>query len=472
MLTSFHKRKKNEPLYVSLYKHLKKMIVDLQFIENEKLPSKRKLAQELKISPLTVESAYQQLIAEGYVYSIEKSGYYVAKQIELLQSDKREKKESKRYNRENEKHYQYEFRTNVVDTSLFPNDTWAKLSREVLSEKHHEMLNVTHPQGMRPLRKEIARFLELYRGVVVNEEQIVIGSGTASLLSMIIELLGRDKHYAIENPGYSKLYRLFKGSDVRLALIDVDEQGLNVNELSRSKAEIVHITPSHQFPTGAVMPIQRRTELLNWANGSIKRYIIEDDYDNEFRFQGKPIPALQGFDENDKVIYLNTFTKTLAPSFRMSYMVLPYGLLKKYYEISSYHGGTVPNFEQYIMCKFINKGYFERHINRMRNQYRQKNEKMIKLFAEIDFIALKSYETGLHFLLELTCSMSEEEIIFQLRAKDIWITGLSYYYHGTKKHTKPTLLVGYSGILMNKVEDSTIKLIDALKDIIKSADFA
>lgn len=455
-------QKKSEPIYVSLYRHIKKMIEENKYIEGQKLPSKRKLAEQLKISPLTVEASYQQLIAEGYVYAIEKKGYYISHKIELVETFKK-KSIYKPEEVKPEKVYRYQFKTNVVDTSLFPNHTWAKLSREVLSENHHEMLNITHPQGVLMLRKEIAKFLELYRGMTVDENQIIIGSGSSSLISLLIELLGRNKHYAIENPGYSKNYDLYQGNDVKLSLIPLDESGIKINDLISSHAEIVHITPSHQFPMGVVMPIQRRIELLNWSNRLVGRYIIEDDYDSEFRFQGKPIPALQGFYENDHVIYMNTFAKTLAPSFRMSYMVLPKTLLSRYHKIASYHGCTVPNFEQFIMYKFMHGGYFERHINRMRNQYRQKLELILKLTANYSYIKLKGYEAGLHFLMEIDTNDSEELIIKKLENQDILVTGLSVYNRDMNmKYEKPTLVLGYSGIKLDEIEESMMALINVL----------
>ncbi|MBU1094134.1 MAG: PLP-dependent aminotransferase family protein [Firmicutes bacterium] len=463
MFDTFNKDSKKDTLYVSLYKHIKKMIKENKYQEGQKLPSKRRLAEDLHISPLTVEAAYQQLIAEGYVYAIEKKGYYVDEQIELVESHKKNIKFKSQNDAEVVPEYQYAFRTNVVDTSLFPNTTWARLSREVLSENHHEMLNVTHPQGVLMLRKEIAKYLELYRGMNVSEEQIIIGSGSSSLISILIELLGRDKHYAIENPGYSKNYALYKGNDVRLSLISLDDSGIKIDDLIQSNAEIVHITPSHQFPMGIVMPIQRRIELLNWSNRFIGRYIIEDDYDSEFRFQGKPIPALQGFYENDQVIYMNTFARTLAPSFRMSYMVLPLKLLPRYHQIMTYHGCTVPNSEQYIMYKFMHGGFFERHINRMRNQYRQKIELILKMVENYPNVRLKGYDAGLHFLMEIETNDTEASLIEKVAQHHIYVTGLSSYDHKIhSSHSNPTLVIGYSGIKKEEIEQSISALFQSI----------
>jgi GntR family transcriptional regulator / MocR family aminotransferase len=295
-------------IYMKLYEQFKTMINENKYQEHDKLPSKRKLAASLKISPLTVQAAYEQLMAEGYVYAVEKSGYYVSKKVEVIKQLAPNKKP---FLEEVNKPfvYDYEFKTNIVDTKLFPSATWAKLTREVLAENHHETLNVTDPQGILKLREEITRYIEVYRGIHVDPNQIVIGSGGSQLMHIILDLLGRKQHYAIENPNYLKIYYIFKASEVKLSLIPLDQFGLIVDHLNFNNANIVHVTPSHQFPTGIVMPIQRRNELLNWANQKEDRYIIEDDYDSEFRYQGSPIPALQSLDSNDKVIYINTFTK-------------------------------------------------------------------------------------------------------------------------------------------------------------------
>ncbi|PKK99086.1 MAG: GntR family transcriptional regulator [Tenericutes bacterium HGW-Tenericutes-2] len=454
--------KGKKPIYVELYEQFKKMIVEGKYEENQKLPSKRKLSADLKISPLTVEAAYQQLIAEGYVYAIEKSGYFVSKRVEVILGSKESTINLEKKEVEEKPKYLYEFNTNVVDTSLFPNATWAKLSREVLSENHHEMLNITNPEGMVELRREIARYLDLYRGMQVDPVQIIIGSGSSSLIGLLVEIIGRKSHYAMENPGYSKIYHLFRGNDVHLSLIDLDEMGIDINHLISSNANIVHITPSHQFPTGIVMPIQRRNELLNWANEKDNRFIIEDDYDSEFRFQGKPIPALQGLDYNEKVIYMNTFTKTLAPSFRMGYMVLPRKLLTIYNQIKGYHGCTVPNFEQYIMYKFMKGGYFERHVNRMKNYYRQKIELIMKIVEKYPKIRMKGYESGLHFLMEIDSKLSEGDMIQIAMNNKIRVSGLSNYIQGDSTILNKSLVIGYSGIELEKLNHAMNLLIQSV----------
>lgn len=450
-------------IYMKLYEQFKTMINENKYLEHDKLPSKRKLAASLKISPLTVQAAYEQLVAEGYVYAIEKSGYYVSKKVDVIQQITPKKKISFE---ESEKPfiYEYEFKTNIIDTNLFPSATWAKLTREVLAENHHETLNVIDPQGILKLREEITRYIEVYRGIHVDPNQIVMGSGGSQLMHIILDLLGRKQHYAIENPNYLKIYHIFKASEVKLSLISLDQSGLIVDQLSSSQANIVHVTPSHQFPTGVVMPIQRRNELLNWANQKEDRYIIEDDYDSEFRYQGSPIPALQSLDSNDKVIYINTFTKTLAPSFRMAYMVLPKKLLSKYQLLSTYQGCTVPNIEQWIMYRFMHGGFFERHINRMRNHYKKKLDIISEVISNYKDVFMIGEEAGLHFLLEIRRDIDEKVLIEQARQMKIEVTGIHHYNQlvNQKISNYPTLVIGYAGIPIEDIRFVMERLLSSM----------
>jgi len=443
-------------LYVDIYEQFKRLILEKKYEENQKLPSKRKLAASLKVSPLTVEAAYQQLIAEGYVYAIEKKGYFVSKQVDLKLTNAQFNFES--ISKKVQDPYLYSFETNVVDTTLFPNATWAKLSREVISENHHEMLNITAPQGLEELRIEIAKYLEIYRGMHVTPDRIVIGSGSTSMISMIIELLGRHQKYAIEKPGFHKIEQLFLANNTHIDYIPIDEQGLSVETLKNRNIHAVHVTPSHHYPLGIVMPISRRIELLNWATQK-KAYIIEDDYDSEFRFQGKPIPALHGLDQNDRVIYMNTFTKSLAPSFRMSYMVLPQHLMHKYHQMSSYHGCTVPTFEQYVLYKFMHRGYFERHINRMRNHYREKLEVIRDLIYPHPWIKLHGDDAGLHFMMEI--NTQDHLLTLKKRLEQAKIHATVIEDQNVFSH--PCIIIGYSGIEMKMIEPSFSALIEAIK---------
>lgn len=461
MLTCYLNRQSKTPIYVQLYQFIRGEIEKGTLLTEEKLPSKRKLATHLEISQITVDAAYQQLIAEGYLRSVPKSGFYVEPYEQGYNFKIKSSKEDLIVDLEKEK-YQFDFRTNVVDTDLFPNTTWAKLAREVLSENNYEMVNVTNPQGLYELRKQIAKYLYNFRGINANPEQIIIGGGSDSLISLIILLLGRNSVYALENPGYNKVYQTLQNNDVPTIPISLDECGLKVSELDKTKANIVHVTPSHQFPTGVIMPIRRRLELLSWANKCSNRYILEDDYDSEFRYNGQPIPALQGLDKANKVIYLNTFTKSIAPSLRISYLVLPINLLNKYKKNPYFYTCSVPNFDQYILSKFMQGGYFERHINRMRNVYKEKLKLLITQIQNTsleDKIKIYAHDAGLHFMMNINNGMTEQKLVNSAKKQGVRIYGLSEYYH-VKNYNIPlsTVVIGYSSLSHEEIIEAINRL--------------
>lgn len=452
-------------LYEEVYKHLRNLIEKDILNENEKMPSKRRLATNFNISPITVEKAYAQLIDEGYVYAIEKKGYFVSKKIELFKPTFSIKQDT--FKTFEKTSYRYDFSTGKVDTTYFPHKTWAKLAREVLSEQHHQMLNEIDPMGLFELREEIAKHIEIYRGIDIDPNQIFIGSSSTQLLNLLIEILGRQKVYGIEDPTYPKIYHLFKSLEIKTHLIDVDEMGLNVDELNQTNTDVIHVVPSHQYPTGVMMTIQRRKALLNWVYQSKERYIIEDDYDSEFKYQGKPAEALKGLDQQDKVIYMNTFSKSLAPSFRVAYLVLPKHLLSMLMKISNYHRCTVPNFEQYILYKFMYTGSFSRHLHRMMKVYRQKIDLVLNLTKNYDYVDLKHYEAGLHFILSFESKKDESKFLNECRLNDIYVQSIQSFRHKEVSHKrKIDLVMGYSGLSLQDLEKGYIKLLDIIKNYV------
>ncbi|HBL84993.1 MAG: GntR family transcriptional regulator [Clostridiales bacterium GWF2_38_85] len=455
------------PMYEQLYRFIRVEIENGRLHSDEKMPSKRKLAIHLKISTITVETAYAQLVAEGYLRAVQKSGYFVQSyESNLLNVEPFIPETPVIYNESQEK-YDYDFKTNVVGTNLFPFTTWAKLAREVLSESRNELLNITHPQGSFLLRKEIADYLYNFRGVKANTEQIVVGAGSEYLMGLIIQLLGRKNIYAVENPGYSKIYKIFQSNDVTTVPVSLDEQGLSVNKLRKTKANVVHVTPSHQFPLGIIMPISRRISLLNWASESSDRYILEDDYDSEFRFAGHPIPALQGLDFLGKVIYINAFTKSLAPSLRISYIVLPPQLLEVYQKRFMFYSCTVPNFEQYILSKFMCKGYFERHLNRMRNAYKERRDLFINAISRsnlADSIDIIGQDAGLHLLMQIKNGLNETQLVNRAKDASVRVYGLSEYYNSViQNFPKSTVVIGYSGLQPSQIDEAVKRLEKAWK---------
>ena len=474
MLTYTFEGRGKKTYYQYLYERIRDDILSGQLAAGTKLPSKRSFAKHLGLSVMTIESAYAQLMVEGYITSVEKKGYYVAdisKQGQFLQKgpdqigesaeDREEKNGRSAEDRKADKAagrkesespggeaFFVDFASNQVSREHFPMSTWSKLMRRVLAEQGDEILQPGHHQGLAALREAIAAHLYRFRGMEVTPEQIVVGAGTEYLYHLLIQLLGRERVYGIENPGYQKLARIYDCNDVDFRYVDLDEEGLSLDALERSGAQIVHTSPSHHFPTGIVMPIKRRRELLAWA-ADADRYIIEDDYDCEFRFSGLPIPTLQSIDTMGKVIYLNTFSKSLTPSIRISYMVLPRELLERYREKLGFYACTVSNFEQYTLAAFLREGYFEKHINRMRTYYREKRNTVIRAIRHSglrDRVTILEEDAGLHFLIRLDTELSDEQWKERLRREGIRIHCLadySYYHNPFYTHV---FVVNYTGV--------------------------
>lgn len=466
MLTYSLDDKKGVLLYEYIYECVKKDILSGKIKAGTKLPSKRAFAENLGVSTVTVENAYGQLMAEGYIYSEVKKGYYATDVtgIEEYHSKNTTSPQMAGFARANDaepQKYSVDLTSNKTDSEMFPFTIWAKLLREVINEKREELMDKAPAGGIFELRRAISEHLMQFRGIEVSPEQIIIGAGTEYLYGLLIQLLGRDKIYAVENPGYRKIYNIYKSNNAECVYIPMDEKGAKVADIERLGADVLHISPSHHFPTGTVMPVDRRYELLKWANSAGGRYIIEDDYDSEFRFSGKPVPAMFGMSANDKVIYMNTFTKSLASTVRISYMVLPFELIERFKENLSFYSCTVSNFEQYVLAEFIEKGYFEKHINRMRNYCRKQRDALIKQISESKIAGIteiKEEDAGLHFLLKTRLDISDEEMIKKAADSGLRISCLSQYYENPKDAPQHTLIINYSGISEAKIPE-TVRLL-------------
>ena len=300
-----------------------------------------------------------------------------------------------------------------------------------MSNRKEELMTISPSGGVRELREAIANYLKSFRGMLVDPDQIIIGAGTEYLYGIITELLGKEKIYAIENPGYKKLVNIYKQRDIQCRFASLDDKGITVDELKRVKAEVAHICPTHHFPTGITMPASRRYELLAWANASRDRYILEDDYDSEFRSGGRPLPTLFSIDGCEKVIYVNTFSKSLSPTIRISYMILPVHLANRYYEKLSFYACTVSNFEQYTLAEFIQQGYFEKHINRMRLFYMRRRKNIIeniKGSAIGEKCRIIENDAGLHFLLQVEADLNMQNLKELLLKNGIKVRSLDEYY--------------------------------------------
>ena len=290
----------------------------------------------------------------------------------------------------------------------------------------------------------------------VEPEQIIIGAGTEYLHGVLIQLLGNHRIYGVENPGYHKIARIYENMKVEYAKIPLDKDGISIRELEEKGVDVIHTSPSHHFPTGIVMPVSRRYELLGWAAKSPDHYIIEDDYDSELRLTGKPFPTLQSIDVSDRVIYMNTFTKTLASTVRISYMVLPPTLTEIFYQKLSFYSCTVSNFEQYTLAKFMENGSFEKHINRLRNYYQTKRDAILQVFQKEPlgkYVIIREEGAGVHFLMQIHTEKSEGEIVTEAQGKGIKLAPLSHYFDGKEEgNFENTYVVNYSSVDLTNIE--------------------
>jgi GntR family transcriptional regulator/MocR family aminotransferase len=463
MITLFFDREDKVPMYEQLYNHIRSLIQNKILNPNEKLPSKRKLSQHLKVSQITVETAYLQLKAEGYIRSNEKIGYFVEPYTSLLVSDKSPVKTTKKSTRLVE--YEYDLKTNVVDPIHFPYDAWAKLERDTFLDAKHSLLNSGDPEGLYELRVQISLYLYQFRGISTKPENIIIGAGSDFLLNLLTLLIGKDKCYALESPGYPKLKKLYDAYGVHTKYISLDASGMSIESLNKEKADIVHVSPSHQYPSGIVMPISRRNQLLSWAYEKSERYIIEDDYDSEFRFSGNPIPAMQGMDSLGKVIYLNNFSKSMAPTFRVAFMVLPQSLLDIYYQKYSFFSNTVPIFEQLVLSRFLESKAFEKHLNRMKLIYKSKKDHFTKLLKESAFgnyIHFEGEEAGLHFLVLFDIIINEFLFIEKAKIEGVRVYGIQEF--SPIKKEKASLVLGYGNYQLSDFKEIVLKLERAWKE--------
>lgn len=426
-------------LYIKLYQSIKDDISASILKPDTKLPSRRSLAKNLGVSTVTVDNAYMQLLDEGYIYALPKKGYYVSHIAKIAAPKKNNTELLNEAAQEitERTEARFDFSSSKPDSRSFPFSVWAKLIRTSLLDRSDELLKVSEYNGIPELRSAIASHLSSFRGMDVDPSGVVIGAGTEYLYGLIIKLLGKEKKYCIENPGFRKISQIYDSEGVSYAFANMDNYGMSVSDLMESGAEIAHLSPTHHFPTGITMPITRRYELLSWAAESPDRYIIEDDYDSEFRQKGSPIPPLHSIDNLDKVIYINTFSKSLASTVRIAYMVLPYALAKKYRKDLSFYSCTVSTFDQYTLASFISEGYFEKHINRMRLKYGKKREQVLEIIQDILMdnksstmgkYRIVENDSGLHFILEIKTGLRDDEIKAGLLKKGIKILAVSDFY--------------------------------------------
>ena len=555
MLTLELHKNKSTPLYMQIYSYIKSEVLARRLKAGNKLPSKRALAAQLGISTITIEGAYGQLMAEGYIYAKAKSGYYISPLESIQQADDSAADffqhntlgDAQLFSGPEKISYESGYtdnmpgasgnvnmaglsnspstsgifvpsslqstntalshasseissRPSITSTSMpssstisskgrmshestaqtscatidlssnnilpesFPFSIWTKLMRHTMSENQALLLTKSPTAGIYSLRCAIAEHLLRFRGMHIQPEQIIIGAGTEYLYELIIKLIGRDKIYCVEDPGYHKLQRIYTDNGACCFSLPIDQQGMSVTALNAVRCDVIHISPSHHFPTGIITPVSRRYELLGWATSG-QRYIIEDDYDTEFRLVGKPIPSLFSMDMSSKVIYMNTFSKSLTSTIRISYMLLPMPLMEEFNRRLGYLSCTVSTFEQYTLAEFINQGYFERHINRMRNNYKKLRQLLLKeLLAhpEHDKIQILQQASGLYFLLKINTTLSDRDLRSRLQQNGVHLQSLQHYYQNRQAAPEHTFVVNYSSLTEKDIPRAVAALFESL----------
>lgn len=450
------------PMYEQIYEFIKNEIKTGNLSVHTKLPSSRNLASHLQISRSTVDLAYNQLVSEGYIESVPKSGYYVLNIGDLIHISNNETKPNVVKANASPK-MKYDFSPFAVDISSFPFATWRKLSNQCMNDMNQGLFLLGENQGDIALRKAISNYLHESRGVNCDARRIIIGAGSDYLLQLLSQLLPQKSKICMENPTYKRAFHILNGMGFPIIPIGMREEGISLKQIEESDGNIVYVTPSHQYPLGVVMPIKNRMELIRWAAKDQNRFIIEDDHDSEFRYIGKPIPSLQGIDTFDRVIYMGTFSRAIAPAIRVGYMVLPEELYKRYQQEYYYYASTVSRIDQAIICEFILGGYFERHVNKMRKHYKNKHDlllKALKIFG--NRIRITGENAGLHLVVEFLKEVSEEDLISKAFEQRIQLYGLNRHYITQEKSKYPTILLGYANVSEDDIQNGILLLFKSL----------
>ncbi len=435
--------------YYTLYESIRGDILRGKIKSGEKLPGKRTLAADLGVSVVTVQTAYDQLLAEGYITSRERSGYYVCP-LDIEYRAPGERAHSGGKDESERQIFSADFVKGSAPASLFPFSSWARLMRSVLSDCGEHLLERVPCDGDGELKEAIAAYLYRTRGISVDARYIVIGAGAEQLYGAIVQLIGRDKLYAVENPGYRKIYDTYMLNGARCDFVPVNSDGIEPESVLRNMPDVLHISPSHQFPTGAVTPASARARLISAAERA-GSFIVEDDYDSEFRLVGKPLQNMYALSP-ERVIYLNTFSKTLAPSMRMGYMVLPPELYARYTEVFGRTSCCVPLFEQKTLARMISSGGFERHINRMKNYYRGVHDGLVSKISRLACPhEVCDTASGLHFTVKLPEAPSDEYIKARAVQAGINVRCLSDYLLAPRPGCEKTAVINFSGLTKEQV---------------------
>jgi GntR family transcriptional regulator/MocR family aminotransferase len=448
-----------ESLYLQIYKQIRDAIFSGELTRGMVMTGSRTLAKSLGVGRNTVDSAYAQLAVEGYIQSQKGVGFVVLPTMGLDASNISESPEQSLEGHQQEgaraEAYLYDFRYGGCAYHSFPTTLWKRYTSRVLeSYDPNEALEFEDKQGDFVLREALVAHMKRSRSVSCKADQIIIGSGLGYSLEIVCKLFDQQERIiAMEEPGYPGTRSVFENNGCMLESIPVTSEGWNLSALQTSDATAVYITPSHQFPVGCVMPIQVREQLLHWAT-SRGKYIIEDDYDSEFRYNTKPVPALQSFDSNDHVIYIGTFSKPLSPSMRINYMVLPRSLLSRYQQVYRSYKSSVSWLNQRVLALFIAEGHYERHIRKMCLIYKKRHDAFVKTAMDTmgDNIILHGLGAGLHFVLEFPNGEEQDWLIAKARESGVRVYSTIPFWQDRSLCPKNTVYMGYSILEEQQIE--------------------
>ena len=434
--------------YMAIYEQLKKMILQQQLIANEKLPSKRALSIHLNVSIHTVQEAYEQLTSEGFIYSIERSGYYVAPFEEEWKITPPVK--NKNVVKTNSPTIHFNLKNGQVDENAFPLKEWIKTYKKRLDT---QMIANGFWQGEEVLREQIVQYVEKAKGIFCSIDQVYIFSGTQHQLQALCQFFGHVDG-AMEEPGFKRAAAIFHQQRMSIQHVPIDEKGATV---PTKPCHFYYVTPAHQFPIGTVMPMDRRIELLQWAK-SINAFLIEDDYDSEFRYKGNPVPPLAQMDQLQRVIYFGTFSKTLLPSIRMSYMILPKSLVKSFNQFFKDQKTTVSKLDQVVVAEWMENGMYTKHIAKMRTLYRKKRAKLIEcLISQLgDEYEIIGDAAGLHVVVKLPKWLKEKQAIELAQKVGIELDPMSPSYQSSL--IENFVIIGYGAIPLENIEEAVTLL--------------
>ena len=438
-----------KPRYQQIYEFYRESILNRRIASGEKLPSYRWLGKQLGVSNNTVLQAYDQLIAEGYVANEARRGLFVNK-IEIKDWQHLKWPASPTKRQQKAKRIPFSASVHLVDQSNFPLRQWRKCSNWALDNISYQY---QEHESDDPLKEELLKYLYKYRGVVASQEQLIVGSGTSALLFWLAFVLRNHcSKILFEDPGYARIRTLFEELKYSIKSIPVLENGIDPRALKRAKADLLYLTPSHQYPTGVAMPVNHRLQVLDWARRT-QAFIIEDDFDCEFRYKAQLIPSLQALDVSGNVIYLGTFSSALMPSLRVAYLILPSSLQER---VASFRHltNTAPYFTRKTLSLFMENGFWESHLRKMNKVYRAKYEACVSALQKLPHgaIAFNNNPSGLNIFLKIYTSLPEAEIVKRAALQGILVTPASQFYHKPKRLRHAEILFEFGSIPLQEIE--------------------